>query len=175
VDAFTAEYYMEKYKREFPEGRLEPEKPKDIVPIKIPKHNGFGNEDDSLGYVFKLLPKPPKKDFFKYVDNDKAVLRYTAKFNTQIFEDKDRKFIISYFLSDDTISIFEPMVRNSGIKDGKFLERGKYKKPKSDEYLTPADLLMGSNVIINSFSFEVLSYDEYTAKFMDKLFPPQQQ
>ena len=137
----------------------------------MPKHNGFGNEDDSLGYVFKLLPKPPKKDFFKYVDNDKAVLRMTAKLNTEIFEDKDRKFIISYFLSDDTISIFEPQSRNSGIKDGKFLERGKYKRPKTDEYLIPSDLIVGSNVIINSFSFEILSYDDYTGKYMEKLFP----
>jgi len=25
---------------------------------------------DSLGYVFRLLPIPPKKDFFKFVDMD---------------------------------------------------------------------------------------------------------
>lgn len=174
VDGFTKQYYSEKYQRDFPEGKLEQEKAQEQVPIKVPPHNGFGNEDDSLGYVYKLLPKPPKKDFFKYVDNDKAVLRYTAKLNTEIFEDKDRRFIISYFLSDDTLSIFEPTVRNSGIKEGKFLERGKYRRSSSEEYLTPADIMMGGNVIINSFSFQVLSYDEFTAKYMEKLFPSQQ-
>ena len=174
VDGFTKQYYLEKYQREFQEEKLEPEKPKEQVPIQVPPHNGFGNEDDSLGYVYKLLPKPPKKDFFKYVDNDKAVLRFTAMINTDVFEDKDRRFIISYFLSDDTLSIFEPTVRNSGIKEGKFLERGKYRRMKSEEYLTPADIMVGGNVNINSFSFQVLSYDDYTAKYMEKLFPQQQ-
>ena len=28
--------------------------------------------------------------------------------------DQDRRFIISYFLSDDTILVYEPPVRNSG-------------------------------------------------------------
>jgi len=35
----------------------------------IPPYNGFGDENDSLGYVYRLIPKPPKKDFFKWVDN----------------------------------------------------------------------------------------------------------
>jgi hypothetical protein len=29
---------------------------------------------------------------------------------------------------------------------------------------------MGGNVVINSFSFEILSYDEFTAKHMEKVF-----
>ncbi len=55
-----------------------------------------------------MIPKKPKIDFFKYVDNDKKVLRYTARFNTKVPEDVDRRFIISYYMADDTISIFEP-------------------------------------------------------------------
>jgi len=35
------------------------------VEVQIPPHNGFGNEDDALGYVYKLVPKPAKKDMFK--------------------------------------------------------------------------------------------------------------
>ena len=54
------------------------------------------------------MPDKPKRDFFKYVDNDKKILRFTAKFNTRVPEDFDRRFIISFFLADDTISIFEP-------------------------------------------------------------------
>jgi hypothetical protein len=63
---------------------------------------------DSLGYVYKLIAKKPKIDFFKYVDNDKKILRYTARFNTKVPEDVDRRYIISFYLADDTISIFEP-------------------------------------------------------------------
>lgn len=33
--------------------------------------------------------------------------------------------MLSYFCGDDTLSIFEPPQRNSGISGGKFLERMK--------------------------------------------------
>lgn len=45
---------------------------------------------------------------------DSNILRYAAKLVTDIPVDKDRKFIISFFLSDDSISIFEHAERNSG-------------------------------------------------------------
>lgn len=44
------------------------------------------------------------------------------------------RFIISYFLSDDTILVFEPPQRNSGILGGKFLERGRIKKTDGVNY-----------------------------------------
>jgi len=48
----------------------------------------------------------------------------------------DRRFTISYFLSDDTILVFEPPQRNSGIISGKFLERGHVKKPDGTSHYT---------------------------------------
>lgn len=33
--------------------------------------------------------------------------------------------MLSYFLADDTLSIFEPPQRNTGITGGKYLERSK--------------------------------------------------
>ena len=42
------------------------------------------------------------------------VLRFVAYMATDNPVDKDRKFIISYFLSDDTVAVFEPPQRNSG-------------------------------------------------------------
>ena len=46
----------------------------------------IGDEEDSLGYIYRLIPKPPKKDFFKWVDNQ-VNLRYRACFNTDKPED----------------------------------------------------------------------------------------
>jgi hypothetical protein len=131
--------------------------------LLIPPHNGFGDEVDSLGYVYKLLPDKPKRDFFKYVDNDKKVLRFTSRFNTKVPEDVDRKFIIGFYLSDDTISIFEPAQKNSGIMEGKFLERRKYKNvDKGGEFISPTDIAVGGDVKINGYSFHILGCDEYT-------------
>lgn len=45
---------------------------------------------------------------------DSKILRYAAKLVTDNAIDKERKFIISYILSDDTISVFEYAERNSG-------------------------------------------------------------
>lgn len=42
------------------------------------------------------------------------VLRFVAYMATDNPIDKERKFIIAYFLSDDTVSVFEPPQRNSG-------------------------------------------------------------
>ena len=149
-------------------GEIEYPRPRDSVVRQIPPHNGFGDEIDSLGYVFKLIPDKPKKDFFKQVDNEGKILRFTARFNTRVPEDLERRFIISFFLSDDSISIYEPAQKNSGIVEGKFLERSKYKNvDRGNEYVTPTDLALGGDVRINGYSFHILSCDEYTKKYLD--------
>ena len=139
------------------------------APIIIPPYNGIGDEVDTLGYIYKLIPDKPKGDFFKSVDNDKKILRYTAKFNTRVPEDFDRRFIISFYLSDDSISIYEPAQKNSGIMEGKFLERRKYKNvDKGGEFITPTDMPLGGNIKINGHSFNILSCDEYTKNYLNE-------
>lgn len=138
-----------------------------MIALVVPPYNGFGNEQDSLGYVYKLVPLPPKKDFFKFVDNDKVVLRYSAKLNTTVQEDMERRFIISYYLADNTVSVYEPPVRNSGIEQGKFLERKKYKNVTGlRDFIEPGDLVVGGQVVINSHPFQILSVDKYTEEWI---------
>lgn len=80
----------------------------------LPPYNGWGNEEDSIGNCLRLIPKQPKKDFYKFADKDTVILRFLAKLNSKIPEDLDRKFLISYFLSDDTVKIYEMPKKNSG-------------------------------------------------------------
>jgi hypothetical protein len=168
VDQFTADFFREHQGKSFTVGSIEYPKPRDPIERQIPPHNGFGDEIDSLGYVYRLIPEKPKKDFFKAVDNEGKILRFTAKFNTRVPEDVDRRFIIQFFLSDDSISIYEPAQKNSGIVEGKFLERRKYKNvDKNFDFITPTDLAIGSDVKINGYSFHVLSTDEFTKKYLD--------
>lgn len=86
---------------------------------QTPPYNGFGSEEDSQCSCKGLLPKPPKRDFIKFMERDRSgldsnVLRFLAMMETKKTIDQDRKFIISYFMSDDSILVFEPPVRNSG-------------------------------------------------------------
>ena len=117
--------------------------------------------------MYDLIPKKPKIDFFKYVDNDRKILRYTSRFNTKIPEDEDRRFIISFYLADDTISVFEPAQKNSGFLEGPFLKRNKYKNVDNNmDFITPQHLPVGGNVRINGYSFHVLGCDDYTTKYL---------
>jgi EF-hand domain-containing protein 1 len=167
VDRFTQDYYRNTHNREFPIGEVEQPKAPEPIERQVPPHNGFGNEVDSLGYVYDLIPKKPKIDFFKYVDNDKKVLRYTARFNTKVPEDVDRRFIISFYLADDTISIFEPAQKNSGIIEGPFLKKQKYKNvDKNMTYITPTELPVGGDIKINGYNFHILGCDEFTTKYL---------
>lgn len=65
-------------------------------------------------------------------------------------EDEGRRFVLSYFLSNDMISIFEIPTRNSGIIGGKFLEKTRVPKPGSTvdkpEFYSPADFAIGATV-----------------------------
>lgn len=76
--------------------------------------------------------------------------------DSQIPADESRRFILSYFLSNDMISIFEKPTRNSGIIGGKFLEKTRIHKPGSTvehpEFYAPADFAIGATVEGEVFS-----------------------
>uniref|UniRef100_A0A9L0I5Z1 EF-hand domain containing 1 n=1 Tax=Equus asinus TaxID=9793 RepID=A0A9L0I5Z1_EQUAS len=112
-DPFTRQYYKEKFGiSDLP--RIDVSK-KEPAPVKqeLPPYNGYGLVEDSAQNCFALIPKAPRKDVIKMLLNDNKVLRYLAALESPIPEDKDRRFVFSYFLATDMISIFEPPVRNS--------------------------------------------------------------
>jgi len=73
-------------------------------------------------------------------------------------EDKLRRFIISYRLSDDMITVYEKAQRNSGIIGGKFLERTRD---------TPADFRIGAVIEIFKHRFRITDVDEYVLKYLE--------
>lgn len=76
-----------------------------------------------------LIPEPPKKDYIKLMENEHRVLRYEGILDSMKADDQGRRFVISYRLADDTVSVYEPQVRNSGIIGGQFLQRSRVAKP----------------------------------------------
>lgn len=136
--------------------------------MQIPPYNGFGDEEDSLSNVNRLQPKAPKKDYFKWVDNQ-IQLRFNAVMVTDKPEDIGRRFIITLFMNDDTVMVYEPQVRNSGIVSGKFLEKMKYKnKLAGGRFFQPEDFLLGQKVQINGYKFLVQEYDERTRIWIEQ-------
>ncbi|VDP98987.1 unnamed protein product [Trichobilharzia regenti] len=86
-------------------------------------------------------------------------------------EDASRRFILSYWLADDMISIFETPVRNSGFIGGTFLKKARVAKPGSTidnpVYYGPADFSLGSKIDVFGTRFIITDADEYVVKFLE--------
>lgn len=178
-DEFTKLYYKTKYGIEkFPLIQCKPPPPPKVE-RKFPPYNGFGSEEDSLRSCIGLVPKPHQRNFRKFMEKDSYgsisnTLRYFGKLFTNKCVDAERIFIISYFLSDDTMAVFEPIERNSGYTGGMFLKRIRVKRPgqevfKSElsEYVQAEELYVGAKVNVNGYIFLLLNADEYTLKYME--------
>ena len=85
-------------------------------------------------------------------------------------EDQGRKFIISYRLSDDMITIHEPPVRNSGRIGGKFLERTRVCKPgcppDKPEFYGPQDFHINSVIEVFKHRFIITNADHFVLTYM---------
>ncbi|KAJ3115917.1 EF-hand domain-containing member C2 [Phlyctochytrium bullatum] len=169
-DEFTKEYYREKYGLEnFDPVRIEDYDDEPIEEPPIPAASQTASSQP-------LIPSnvPPKKDFKKLVLYDGVCLRFSAVLKSLKQVDRDRKFVVSLYLADDTIAVFEPHQRNSGIIGGKFLEKQTIKKPGVEEYYGPQDFFIGAELTFYQHPFIITGADEYAIKFMDNhgnLFP----
>jgi hypothetical protein len=179
-DAFTKQFYKDNYgltDADFPSIEEDQSYTIPATIIEPPEHNGFGTEEDSLGSFLYLIPKVPKRDFKKMMECDGLKMRFLCKFVNPSAEDRNREFILMYDMSDDTISMFEKFERNAGFIGGKFMEKSRVRRPDG-EYYSTQDLLIGGQVVLNSFKFEIKEADQFTQNFMRNnpdYFPAQQQ
>ena len=168
-DKFTSEYYKKNFNIKFEPVGVFDETPSTIKQ-EIPPYNGFGSLEDTLQSCLSLTPHPPKKDYIQMLENNNNILRYQLRLETVRPEDKFRKFIMSYRLADDMITIYEKAQRNSGIAGGKFLSRNRVTKPgstvDSPQFYTPADFSIGAVIEIFKHRFTIIDADEYVLKYL---------
>merc|ERR1711862_12921 len=101
-DYFTKTWFKENYDLDVRPILLSKARP-NIMYQPVPKYNGYGTEEDSLGSVYQLQPKPPRLDMKKMFKQDMHVLRFEAKLVSTELDDENRKFIISFYFGDDSI------------------------------------------------------------------------
>eukprot|EP00744_Colponema_vietnamica_P002115 GILI01003401.1.p1 GENE.GILI01003401.1~~GILI01003401.1.p1 ORF type:complete len:667 (+),score=186.21 GILI01003401.1:140-2140(+) len=165
-DQFTRRWYRDNLQMD--QGAIiETPKAAPVSRLPIPPHTGFGSEEDSISSCFTLQPKPPRKDIKKILDFAGQLLRFEARVQSGRPEDNSRQFIVVFYLADDTISVWEKTLRNSGIWSGKFLERQKWVNPDTRKPYHYADIFIGSVLNISSHQFRVVGADEYTLRFME--------
>jgi len=167
---------------------------------KVPAYNGYGSEDDLYAMGASLEPKiidRKLEDFARFMRAKGKVLRFLAKLVDASGENKEREFVINYFLATDQLSVYEPPIRNSGIVGGLFLGKGRYKKfirangidgeietpvgggrggrgGALSRWIKPTDFYLDAKVTFEMpstgsmlFTLEVTGYDDYTKKIME--------
>ncbi|CAF3661129.1 unnamed protein product [Rotaria sordida] len=89
---------------------------------------------NSLQNCLCLQPERLEKDYIKLMENDYRILRYEAVLDSPRGDDKLRKFITSYRLSYDTISIHELPQRHT---DSSF---------EHPQFYSPDDFYIGATI-----------------------------
>ncbi|CAG9467861.1 unnamed protein product [Pedinophyceae sp. YPF-701] len=178
-DEFTRAWYIEK--GGMGEADMAPIDIRDRVdqPLKVPVASvapdwyGIGSERDQMQSVLRLVPKPPKPSWTKFLNYDGVALRFVGRMVDMEGlapvgpADEERRFVLSFYPADDTVGIYEPPVRNSGIMGGKFMERRRLQKPDSNgEIYAVDDFYVGGLVVAGRRCFELVEADKFTEKWM---------
>ena len=123
-----------------------------------------------------LVPKRAPFDVRNFEKNDGKNLVFTAQFEgasegRATPPNDERRFIVTFYLVDNTVSVYEPPVVNSGVVGGKFLERTMepVKKPGSRAPYVQRDFRVGNVIVLNAHKFELLATDGATEKIIAEL------
>ncbi|XP_030765357.1 EF-hand domain-containing protein 1-like [Sitophilus oryzae] len=157
---------------------------------KLPKQNymGIGNReldcnsvkyigindpirfDPSLTYG-RCKTKPLPQFIPHYALYDQKCLTFKAFFKQSVVESRlefyrVRPVNIIYFLEDDTITVIEPRVSNSGLLQGKLVRRGKIPKYDDGTYWHWKDLAVGKDITIYGVVYHLVECDVFTREYM---------
>ena len=166
-DDFTRKWYKDTLGIEMETTNLKASQRQLRILHPNPPYNGFGSEEDSLLNVFYLDPTGKTKEFItEKFKRDKHILRYLAKLISSNPADEERKFLISFYLRDNAIQVYEMAGRNTGRSAGKFIEKQRIKNPYTNLYYSEKDFVPGNVIYVNKFIFKLLESDEYTRKYM---------
>lgn len=144
--------------------------PQNIMPKAGENFLSIGSEEDNMATVFGA-PKA-LKDWDKIEQNQTKILRAKLRMVTDNPVDKTRSFLLSMYLVDNSLMIFEEQRPNSGIVGGSFLKRGKFMNslpPDSDSprYFIPTDLYLGNIISVNSTQFQIVEMDALSMTIME--------
>ncbi|GIY63572.1 EF-hand domain-containing protein 1 [Caerostris darwini] len=172
-DEFTTHYYKEHFGIDIPQIEVM-EKPKPAVFKAIVPPFDFGKNEETLQDCFHPYSKPPKRIPHQFSTKPaefmNTILRFAAVLDTARETERIRKFVISFFMEDDTLKIHEEPVRNTGFDGGTFLARCRLKKgtPRGKEvFYEPQDLYVGAKLEASGHTFVITDADLLALKFMD--------
>ncbi|GAB1605511.1 EF-hand domain-containing family member C2-like [Argonauta hians] len=176
-DEFTKNFYRTKY------GIVDFEPVKEEVvheqPIErtCPPYNGYGDEEETLRNWNKILIKPKPKPILQFLKFDKEgleshVFRFLGVMKSKDPLEDGEVFIISFFLSDDSIQI--AWKDTTGRPHSNLLLRRRLKLPgqprfniELTKYYEPKHFYIGAELNLNNSIYLITEADEYTLRYME--------
>lgn len=95
------------------------------------------------------------------------VLKFSAYFQEDVPISTEEHYRIRhvniyYYLEDDSMSIIEPVVENSGIPQGKLVKRQRLAKNDVGDHYHWKDLNLAINITIYGKTFRIVDCDRFT-------------
>jgi hypothetical protein len=120
----------------------------------------------------RAKPEAPDNFVPATVAYDKKVLRFYGYFKQTVYESPDefyrvRPVTVLYFLEDDSMQVYEALVENSGIPQGKLIRRHRFPKNDQGETYSWKELNLGQNLAIYGHTFRLCDCDEFTARWLE--------
>ena len=100
-------------------------------------------------------------------DENTQVLNFSARLVSEFPEDRRRQFVVSFYLCDKTLAVFEIQVPNSGFAGGKFLQRTRIRDPKTKKFYEPSAFYIGAKIQTSGRTFELLEAAPHTLNLME--------
>ncbi|XP_028038206.1 EF-hand domain-containing protein 1-like [Bombyx mandarina] len=139
--------------------------------------NAFALPDDSINYDPSLTYGRVKQPALPavvphWVHYDKRCLNFTAFFKQPVFENPDENYRVRvvnivYFLEDDSMTVMEPRIKNSGLWQGRLVKRGRIPKNDAGECWHWKDLDIGKDICIYGKVFHTVSCDLFTKEWLE--------
>ncbi|KAM3966804.1 EF-hand domain-containing protein 1 [Aphomia sociella] len=139
--------------------------------------NAFALPEDSVNYDPSLTYGRVKQPALPavmphWVHYDKRCLNFTAFFKQPVYDNPDENYRVRvvnivYFLEDDTLTVMEPRVKNSGLWQGRLVKRDKIPKNDLGDYWHWKDLDIGKDICIYGKVFHTVSCDLFTKEWLE--------
>jgi hypothetical protein len=100
-------------------------------------------------------------------DEQVQVLNFAAKLVTRNTDDLMRNFVVSFFLFEQTLQIYEPCIQNSGFRWGKFLQKTRVINPATRKFFASGDFYVGAKITVAGRVFELLAASELALSLME--------
>lgn len=150
--------------------------------------HGIGSEEDTIGSCLSVHPIPPKKNFVRWMKYGDMSLKFVTKFVSYRgkpvhITDVDRKFLLTFYLADSSISIYEAMGATNAGFGARFKERGplinqpetekqecdEYGRGRGNIYYNFEDMFIGNTIEVNGCAMQIIETDSKSKAIMEGL------